>query len=243
MAGLSGCEAPLAAEQGDARTGLGGSPGAPANYNGSPAKCLSECPHSAIQGDATPAVQSDSRATSSGSALFTTRIATFNIENFYTNKLYLDKLLSECQIIALQEHWLYHFEQRELVEFCNERGFNVVLKSVDDADPLPPQCRPRGRGEIAMIWKKNIDQMVSPVSDGNNRVQGLVINSAVGEVCILNVYMQCRGSRDAEDNYRDVLAQIAEIMNIYSDRARFILVGDMNASLTRDIPTSRDLVF
>ena len=54
---------------------------------------------------------------------------------------------------------------------------------------------------------------------------------------------RARGSRDAEDNYRDVLAQIAEIMNIYSDRARFILVGDMNASLTRDIPTSRDLVF
>ena len=32
-------------------------------------------------------------------------------------------------------------------------------------------------------------------------------------------------------------------MNIYSNRARFVLVGDMNASLTRDIPTSRDLVF
>ena len=55
--------------------------------------------------------------------------------------------------------------------------------------------------------------------------------------------MPCRGSRDAEDNYRNVLALIAEITNMYSDRARFILVGDMNASLTREIPTSRDLVF
>ena len=45
-----------------------------------------------------------------------------------------------------------------------------------------------------MIWKKNIDQMVSPVSDGNDRVQGLVINSAVGDVCILNAYMPCRGA-------------------------------------------------
>ena len=93
----------------------------------------------------------------------------------------MDKLLRECRIIALQGHWLYHFEQRELVEFCNERGFNVVLKSVDDADPLHLQCRPRGMGGIAIIWKKNIDQMVSPVSDGNDRVQGLVVNSAVGE--------------------------------------------------------------
>ena len=37
--------------------------------------------------------------------------------------------------------------------------------------------------------KKNIDQMVSPVSDGNDRVQGLDVNSAVGDVCILNAYM------------------------------------------------------
>ena len=65
-----------------------------------------------------------------------------------------------------------------------------------------------------MIWKKNIDQMVSPVSDGNDGVQGLVVNSAVGDMCILNAYMPCRVSRDDEDNHRDVLAQIAEIMNI-----------------------------
>ena len=85
--------------------------------------------------------------------------------------------------------------------------------------------------------------MVSPVSNGNDRVQGLVVNFGVGDLCILNAYMPCRGSCYAEDNYRDVLAQIAEIMNIYPDRAWFILVGDMNASLTREIPTSRDLDF
>ena len=48
---------------------------------------------------------------------------------------------------------------------------------------------PRSGGGIAMIWKKIIDQMVSPVSDGNDRVQGLVVNSAVGDVYILNAYM------------------------------------------------------
>ena len=143
----------------------------------------------------------------------------------------MENSLRECPIIALKEHWLNHFEQRELVEFCNETGFNVALKSVDDVYPLPSQCRPRGRGGIAMIWKKNIDQMVSPVSYGNDRVQGLVVNSVDGDLRLLNAYMRCRCSRDAEDNCRDVLAQIVEIMNIYSDRARFILVGEVNASL------------
>ena len=32
-------------------------------------------------------------------------------------------------------------------------------------------------------------------------------------------------------------------MNIYSSTSQFIFLGDMNASLTREIPTSRDSVF
>ena len=143
MAGRSSWRAPLNAEQGDAGKGLVELSGALANCTGSPAKPLLECPHSAVEGDATCAVQTDSCASSAGSALFTTRILTFNIENLYTNKLNFEKLLRECQIIALQEHWLYHFKQRELVEFCNERGFNAALKSVDDADHL---TRSAGKG-------------------------------------------------------------------------------------------------
>ena len=152
-------------------------------------------------------------------------------------------MLNKCHIVALQEHWLYHFEQKELVDFCNERGFNVALKSVDDKDPLPPQCRPRGRGGVAIIWKKDIDSMVSLVSDGGDRIQGLMIHTSYGDLCIINAYMPCRGSKDAEDSYRDVLSQITEIMNIYSSTSQFIFLGDMNASLTREIPTSRDSVF
>ena len=103
------------------------------------------------------------------------------------------------------------------------------MKSVDDADPLTPQCRPRGRGVVATIWKKDIDSMVSPLLDGGNRIQGLLVHTSCGELCIINVYMPCRGSRDSEDNYKDVLMQVREIMNTYASSVRFILVGDMNA--------------
>ena len=113
---------------------------------------------------------------------------------------------------GLVKHWLYHFEQKELVD---ERGLNVGLKFVDDKDPLPPQCRPRGRGGVAIIWKKDIDSTVSLVSVGGDRIQGLMIHTSYGDLFIINAYMQCRGSKDAEDSYRDVLSQITEIMNIY----------------------------
>ena len=36
---------------------------------------------------------------------------TLNIENFHTNKLYLKELMDTYEIICLQEHWLYNFEQ------------------------------------------------------------------------------------------------------------------------------------
>ena len=48
-------------------------------------------------------------------------------------------------------------------------------------------------------------QFVIVVFPDHTHLLFLVINSAVGEVCILNVYMPCKGSRDAEDNYRDFL--------------------------------------
>ena len=85
--------------------------------------------------------------------------------------------------------------------------------------------------------------MVSPLLDGGNRIQGLLVHTSCGELCIINVYMPCRGSRDSEDNYKDILMQVREIMNTYASSARFILVGDMNASLVREVPTVRDTVF
>ena len=51
-------------------------------------------------------------------------------------------------IIAIQEHWLYKYEKKNMSEFCTEHGFSVVLKSVDDTDILLPDCRPRGKGGV-----------------------------------------------------------------------------------------------
>ena len=73
-------------------------------------------------------------------------MVTFNVENFYTNKIYFCLLMKQSHIIAIQEHWLYNYEKKNMSEFCAEQGFSVVLKSADDTDPLLPNCRPRGNG-------------------------------------------------------------------------------------------------
>ena len=79
--------------------------------------------------------------------------------------------------------------------------------------------------------------------DNGDRLQGLLIHTSGGDLCIVNAYMPCRGSQDADDNYRVNLMQITEIMNKYSSSAQFVLVVDMNASLMKENPTSRDNMF
>ena len=34
-------------------------------------------------------------------------------------------------------------------DLCAKEGFNVVLKSVDDSEPLVPSCRPKDRSGVA----------------------------------------------------------------------------------------------
>ncbi|MEW8548319.1 MAG: endonuclease/exonuclease/phosphatase family protein, partial [Candidatus Thiodiazotropha sp.] len=169
-----------------------------------------------------------------------TSIATFNIENFYTNKLYLNTLLKKHHIVALQEHWLYHFEQQELKKFCDERNFNVAVKSVDECDPILPHCRPRGMGGVAVLWNKEIDSMVTVVPDGGVRIQALLVQTKVGDICLINTYMPCRGKTNSDVDYSDNLDQISEIIHKYSSSAYIILLGDMNASLLKDAPNTRD---
>ena len=61
------------------------------------------------------------------------------------------------------------------------------------------------------------------VSDGGgDRVQGLLIHTSYGDMCIINAYTPCRGSKDVEGSYRGVLMQVTEIMNIYSSTAQYI---------------------
>ena len=93
-----------------------------------------------------------------------------NIENFHTNKLYLKELMDTYEIICLQEHWLYNFEQSTLDDFCAENNFDSYIKSADDSDPIIPLQRPRGKGGVAILWRENISKNIQKILDGSNRI-------------------------------------------------------------------------
>lgn len=137
---------------------------------GEPASGVEDCSPGSGPNASTVDTADDGTPGESALVSYDTRVATFNIENFYTNKLYLDALMKTYRIIALQEHWLYNFEQKEIVAFCAERNFNVAIKSVDDDDPLSPHCRPRGMGGVALMLDREIDSRMKIVLDGGRRI-------------------------------------------------------------------------
>ena len=171
------------------------------------------------------------------------KIVPLNIENFHTNRTYLKELMNSADIICVQEHWLYNFEQQTLDKFCEGNNFEVYMKSVDDSDPISPLQRPRGKGGVATMWLSNISRNVTKLPDGSERVCAVRCDTEEGPVSIVNVYMPCRGYSSSEQMFNEILDEVREIVIKYSIDSRVILLGDMNASLHRGQSMSRDKKF
>ena len=61
-----------------------------------------------------------------------------NVEGLLHNKHYIEQLIKQCNpdIIAVQEHWLFHFKQCKLEGI--HPAYAYQAKSVDNDDLLPP---------------------------------------------------------------------------------------------------------
>ena len=147
-----------------------------------------------------------------------------NIENFNSNKLFLETLLKRRDIVCIQEHWCYNFEKHNLEHFCNDRGFDCFLKCCDDADPLSPLLRPRGKGGTGILWRKAISRNIKVLPDGLYKICAVMCESGSHDpVCIINVYLPCRGYKDSDDRFLEGLNELREIIIKYAVNAHIIL--------------------
>ena len=155
-----------------------------------------------------------------------------------TNLLAVQKVLKFTDILAVQEHWLFNFEQQKIGQL--DVAFSYAAKSVDDEDPISPFQRRRGYGGVAILWRKKIDDKVKLLPDGSSRIICLELKVNCKKICIINLYMPCRGRPEAEADFQDSLDEINEIIEKYHHSHSIILMGDLNASLNREPPYPRD---
>jgi exonuclease III len=65
----------------------------------------------------------------------------------------------------------------------------VVAKSVDDDCPELSVVARRGYGGLAIFWKKEIDDKIKVMDEGNSRIQVIHIDTNASPICLINVYM------------------------------------------------------
>lgn len=116
----------------------------------------------------------------------------------------------------------------------------VEAKSVDDNIDTSDIICGRGYGGVATFWRKDIDNAVKYMPDGNERIIVLTVNTKEHPICLINVYMPS-GNENCDEKYKDMLAQLEEIIEKYQEKYQIMLCGDLNASLHRD-NRSRDMI-
>ena len=157
------------------------------------------------------------------------RLATFNADGLKSNIIYVTELLTKCDVLLLQEHWLHRYEEAMLEKLLP--NFNYHIKCYDDDSLVPPLHGSKGRAGVMVIWHPNLNHVIRPLPDGSTRMIVLQINGS--EVfTIINTYMPADGSRDKDLLYEDVLDEVHTVFDKYS-ATTVIWGGDINGSLSR----------
>jgi exonuclease III len=117
----------------------------------------------------------------------------------------------------------------------------VVAKSVDDDCPELSVVARRGYGGLAIFWKKEIDDKIKVMDEGNSRIQVIQIDTNASPICLINVYMPS-DNKEMDCEYKDMISQLTEVIEKYRNTHEIVICGDMNGSAHRD-KTSHDPLF
>ncbi|CAG2239744.1 unnamed protein product [Mytilus edulis] len=108
--------------------------------------------------------------------------------------------------------------------------YKGVGKAVDSSDPITPWRMPRGYGGTAILWKKNLDSIVTPLSIGNNRIQCIEINGDPNLI-VISVYLPCKGSTNSQTEFQECIDLLNEILTTYELTHQIIIGGDFNEEI------------
>ncbi|CAC5377726.1 unnamed protein product [Mytilus coruscus] len=90
--------------------------------------------------------------------------------------------------------------------------------------------RSRGKGGVAIAWKRFLTPSISEIPSGNNRIIATELKSPM-KICIICRYMPTNNSGDSYPEYTECLDVISSLLSMYSVSHRIVIVGDYNSTL------------
>ena len=141
------------------------------------------------------------------------KIATFNCQGFKDRMYdYLKDIFKSCDILILQETWLYNFENNIFSNVLPDCQY-YAISAMDEAE-VGRMGRPFGG--CAILWHKTLSLSVSPIATTSTRLCTIDIKSDKTNFILMSVYMpNDDNSNSSYDIYGDVLSQISSIISTY----------------------------
>ncbi|MEW8544220.1 MAG: reverse transcriptase family protein, partial [Candidatus Thiodiazotropha sp.] len=150
-------------------------------------------------------------------------------------------MLQSCDILAVQEHWLFSFQLADIESYFPTH--TAFSRAVDENNPLPPTQKPRGYGGVSVLCRRSMAFKTRRLPLGDCRLVVVEVASSP-PLCICNVYMPCRNTKGEKsgDGYKSCLDQIREVLLTYCSTHVVLLVGDLNASLATRKGNQQDML-
>ena len=160
----------------------------------------------------------------------TIKIASFNVEGITNNNMYAQEIFKNADIVLIQEHWLFKFEQNRINSLIGTHSGDII--SVDEFDNISMHGLPRGWGGVALTWIPSLHPvMKNGITFENNRIisKKMIINENT-TILLVNVYLPSITSSDRQNKLCEYLNTLECIRSKLSAPYPYpiILMGDMN---------------
>lgn len=124
-------------------------------------------------------------------------IGSYNCRGFNSSKLpFIRLLLSKCNIVLIQEHWL-DSSQLHVLEKCDPEFLFTGVSGFDNSEVLTG----RPFGGCMIFWRMHSHFVVSVLATKSNRVCAICLNADDVKLLCINVYMPYEDSELSLDEF------------------------------------------
>ena len=146
------------------------------------------------------------------------------------NYNYLNELFNNCDVLLLQETWLYNFEHSIFNNILQPCQYHAI-SSMDEGNVVR---HGRPHGGCAIIWHQNINLSVVPINTLSKRLCAVHIKGDTFDCIFASIYMpNDDNSNNSFEIFGDVLYEISTLISLY-ENSDIILGGDFNVDFSRN---------
>ena len=156
----------------------------------------------------------------------TLKLCCWNARGYLTAIPYIRQILSDCDVLAISEHWLHENRLGILDEISLSHNVYARASSASCAEKYGSH---RGQGGVAIFWHKRIAGISAVTDLIHDRACAIRMQTSDGSVIyFMSVYMPAQGSND---DLRVILDELSACIESREENALWCIMGDFNGDV------------